>query len=183
MNLSKTLSSISGRTLARGRYTGICLHFEEARINHRLRFGVPDYQVHLDKTRALAFFAANQTLGYIRWQANDYGTQDWQFCVVKTVSVKQHEDKDITAFPGIIPGADILLHVSGKTKVKRVLSLLDELEDRGAELTQITKSWWRQLHNRLEVRAGFHRPDDYQLAGGQVKTSGSDIVEMDIWVP
>lgn len=183
MSLSKTLSNTSGSILVRGLYTGICLHFEEARINHRLRFGVADYQVHLDKERSVVFFPADQTLGYIRWRANDYGTQDWQFCVARTVSAKPDEDTDITAFPGILPGADILLHVSGKTKVKRVLALLDGLEERHADLSQITESWWRQLHNRLEVRAGFHRPDDYQLAGGQVKPSGSDIVEMDIWVP
>ncbi len=169
--------------MARGLYTGICLHFEEARINHRLRFGEPDYQVHLDKDRSLAFFAPEQTLGYIRWQANDYGTQDWQFCVARTVSTKANEDTDITTFPGIIPGADILLHVSGKTKVKQVLALLDGLEEKDADLTQVSENWWRHLHNRLATRSAFHPPDDYQLSGGRVKPSGSDIVELDIWVP
>jgi len=175
------LSTILGGGLAKGAYTAICLHFIDGQINHRLRFGTPDNLIHLDRARSLAFLGAGQRLCYIRWQANEYGTQEWQLAVAQTISMTDNET-DCTAFPGIIPGAEILLHVSGKTKVKRALSLMDALEKSGADLTVITKSWWRHLHNRMATQKGFHRPDDFQLAGGAAQTLGDSIAQIDLAV-
>lgn len=168
-------------SLAREYYTAVCLHFVDGQINHRLRFGTPDYQKHIDKSRSLTFFSGGKTFGYIHWQANEYGTQDWRLMVGKTLYGDMQNTRT-TYFPGIVPGADVLLHVSGKTKVKRVLSLLDELEADGVELSSLTESWWRHLHNRIATRSDFHQPDYFQHVGGAVEARASGSINVDIQV-
>jgi len=58
--------------------TLIQCHFVRDKLNHRIRFGSPHSTLALDKYRKLACFDAGATLGYIRWRANEYGTQDWR---------------------------------------------------------------------------------------------------------
>ena len=115
--------------------------------NHWLRFGEPDHEFDLDRRRAVAFFKPAKLFGYVRWLANAYGTQSWQFAVILT---GQPEDR-ISLFAGIRPGGHILLHATGKAKVKRSLELIDELEGAGFEPENISHAYLRHAHNRVAV--------------------------------
>ena len=57
-------------------FTGVEIAFYPEFINFWLRFGAPDAQNVLDQRRSLALFGPGQIFGYVRWQANAYGTQD-----------------------------------------------------------------------------------------------------------
>ena len=64
--------------------TLVQLHFVKGLINHRLRFGTAKAVTKLDKFRSIAVFQQGAVFGYIRWRANEFGTQDWRVYVLKT---------------------------------------------------------------------------------------------------
>ncbi len=120
--------------------------FVKAHCNHRIRFGIPTYQVRLDRARTLYAFSPQQIFGYIRWQANSFGTTDWRLYVCKTCAAGK-----ITRITGISPGADILLNVHGTEAMKYILRQLDSLEKQvGCALENVPESHWRQM--QLAVR-------------------------------
>ena len=93
--------------------TYIQCHFVNGRINNRLRFGNPDTVIKLDGYRSLALFAPHKTLGYIRWRANEYGTQDWRFFILKTQVTGL-----LTRVPGVSPAVKTLASFTGTQPVK-----------------------------------------------------------------
>ena len=115
---------------------------------HRLRFGDPDHRLRLDKGRNILAFAPGKLAGYIRWTRNDYGTDHWQFVVVKT-----GKEGRITPYPGIHPGAQILFRARGKTAVKTALIWIDQLEKKcPLYLEAIPANFWRRAENARLLR-------------------------------
>ena len=130
------------------RFTGVEIAFYPEYMNCWLRFGAPDIELDLDRRRSLALFKSGKTFGYVQWTANVYGTQKWQLTVVRTVSV----DQQMSRIEGIRPGGETLLAASGKVPVKRILSLIDALEDLGFDPAEMSVSYFRHMHNRIVVR-------------------------------
>jgi len=117
-------------------------------LNHWLRFGAPDFEFDLDRRRALACFKPGRIFGYVRWIANEYGTQKWHLYVVRTVDQSQL----LTRIDGVHPGGEILLKAVGKSKVKQALSLVDSLEDSDFDPGKVSQAYYRHAHNRISVR-------------------------------
>ena len=61
-----------------------------------------------------------------------------------------------------MPGAHILLRTQGATRVKRALKMIDQLESETGDLTLVTESYWRHLHNRLEINQAPHGFSGFQ---------------------
>ena len=139
--------------------TAVQIVYRKNRINHRLRFGAPLMAARLDWRRNLVAFAPGSVFGYIRWRANRFGTQDWRLFVLRTI-----ERGALATVPGVIPGADILLATRGTTRTQRALGILDELEQGGGGLSQVTDAYWRHLHNRLAVSLDPHEFSTLQAA-------------------
>jgi len=146
--------------------TAVYIHHRKNRINHRLRFGEPHSEARLGWHSRLASFKPAQIFGYIRWSANEYGTQDWRLFVCKAGGFHSqnlglgggntgHHNR-LTRIPGVLPGAHILLKTQGKARVKRALVYIDAIEKETGELSLVTESYWRHLHNRLEVNQPPH---------------------------
>ncbi|WP_438727872.1 DUF2840 domain-containing protein [Parasphingorhabdus sp. DH2-15] len=131
--------------------TAVQLVYRKKRINHRLRFGIPLIEARLDWRRKLVAFAPGSVLGYIRWRANRFGTQDWRLFVLRTV-----ENDPFSTVPGVMPGANILLATRGTTRTQRALAHLDTLELGEGGLSHVTDAYWRHLHNRLAVSLDPH---------------------------
>ena len=128
--------------------THVQIHFVRDIINHRLLFGEPREFIKLDEFRRLAVFEAGRIFGYVRWRANEYGTQDWRLFIVKTGSVNL-----LTPVPGISPAVKLLVSASGSKEVKRSLKLLDKLKsDTAGNLESIPESYWHQFQNCLTLR-------------------------------
>ncbi|WP_299410358.1 DUF2840 domain-containing protein [uncultured Roseobacter sp.] len=128
--------------------TRVEIMFYPEYVNHWLRFGDSDADHDLDRRRALALFRPGRVFGYVRWYANDYGTQDWRIGVVQTGG----SSGILSRFAGVFPGGDILLEANGNTKVKQVLAQLDAIEDEGFDLHLVSPAYYRHLHNRIMVR-------------------------------
>lgn len=137
--------------------TVIQCHFVRDKLNHRIRFGSPKSTVALDKYRKLACFEAGATLGYIRWRANEYGTQDWRFFVLKTQSKGL-----LTRVPGITPAVKVLAAFTGTKAVKRALAALDDVEmSVSGPVETLPESYWITFQNDLSTRRTLTglRPD------------------------
>jgi len=128
--------------------TLIQCHFVRDKLNHRIRFGSPKTTLALDKYRKLACFEPGATLGYIRWRANDYGTQDWRFFVLKTQSKGL-----LTRVPGITPAVKVLAAFNGTQAVKRALAALDDVEmSVSGPVETLPESYWIAFQNDLSAR-------------------------------
>jgi len=128
--------------------TIIQCHFVRGLLNHRLRFGTPDKTVKLDKYRQLACFKPGATLGYIRWRANEYGTQDWRFFVLKS-----HGSGLLTRVPGVSPAIKVLAAFNGTQTVKRALRAFDNVEGAlSAPIETLTDAYWISFQNDLSTR-------------------------------
>lgn len=126
-------------------------------MNHWLRFGPADHWQDVDRRRAYAYFRPGRVFGYVRWEANDYGTKDWRFIIVKT----EEPSLMMSRVPGVTPGGEVLLYVKGSAQVKRALKQIDEIEGAGIDPADVSPVYYRHIHNRILSRSDI-RP--YTLA-------------------
>lgn len=144
--------------------THVQVHFVRGLINHRIRFGEAVYKTKLDKYRSLASFRDNTIFGYIRWIANEYGTQDWRVYVLKTQSSGY-----ISKIPGVTPAVKTLLSAQGTVAVKRTLKAIDKIEkEASGGLPGVPESYWLQLGNTLTLKTPARElPRNCRLEGAQ----------------
>ena len=126
-------------------YTWVEIAFYPEHLNHWLRFGVPQEHHDLDRRRSLALFKSGQVFGYVRWQANEYGTQAWRFTIVRSAEPSSM----LSRIQGINPGGEVLLLATGNAKVKRALLQIDVLETAGFEPSDVSPAYYRHVHNRV----------------------------------
>ena len=132
--------------------TVIQCHFVKGVLNHRLRFGTPDRTIKLDKYRKLACFNHGETLGYIRWRANVYGTQDWRFFILKTQNTGL-----LTRVPGVSPAVKVLASFNGTQSVKRALSAFDDVEKATSKsIETLPDAYWISFQNGLSTRQSLN---------------------------
>ena len=128
--------------------TLIQCHFVRDKVNNRIRFGSPKTTVAIDKYRKLTCFEPRATLGYIRWRANDYGTQDWRFFILKTQSTGL-----LTRVPGVTPAVKVLAAFTGTKAVKRALVALDDVEKSVSDpIETLPEGYWIAFQNDLSTR-------------------------------
>ena len=126
-------------------FTRVDIAFYPEHLNLWLRFGTPDRQQDLDRRRSVAFFRPGRVFGYVRWQANEYGTQDWRITVVRT----EAPSRLLSRVAGVDPGGEVLLLAIGSTQVKRVLQHIDALEGEGFDPADVSPAYYRHVHNRI----------------------------------
>jgi hypothetical protein len=132
--------------------TAVLCHYGKDRFNHRLRFGVPQALVKLDSYRKIAVFKPRTIFGYIRWVADEYGTQDWRFFILQT-----RNDGLLTRVPGVTPAVKLLASFHRTDCVKRALLAFDEIEKEcGGELGILSESYWLGFQNHLNSRKRGH---------------------------
>ena len=148
--------------------TRVEIAFYPEHLNHWLRFGDPDEQHDLDRRRSLALFKSGRLFGYVRWRANEYGTQDWRFTVVQTAEPSLL----LSRIEGVTPGGEVLLLAIGNAKVKRALLQIDALEVAGFEPADVSPAYYRHVHNRITagqpIRAYSMAQHEAHLAARQV---------------
>jgi len=120
--------------------------------NYWLRFGAPDHWLDLDRRRALALFRPGRLFGYVRWRANEFGTQDWRFTVVQAAAPSVF----LNRIEGVDPGGEVLLLTSGNARVMRAFSQIDAIETAGFQPADVSSAYYRHVHNRLAVGRRTH---------------------------
>ena len=121
-------------------------------VNYWLPFGNPRHWQELDRRRALAYFAPGQVFGYMRWEANEYGTRYWRFWIVRA----GRGGARLLRVPGIRPGAEVLFDARGKARIKRALEAIDNLTASAFDPANVAPAYFQHLqirvHTRLRVR-------------------------------
>ena len=125
--------------------THVEIAFYPEHLNFWLRFGAPDEQFDLDRRRSLALFKPGRVFGYVRWRANEYGTQEWRFTIIQSAEPLLM----LSRIGGVQPGGDVLLLATGAIKVKRALLQIDVLEAAGFEPADVSPAYYRHVHNRI----------------------------------
>ena len=136
-------------------WTRVEIHYLPEFLNYWGRFGEPRHWQDRDRRRAFAYFAPGQVFGYVRWEANEYGTQLWRMFVVRA----GNDVFPLDRIPGVTPGGEILLDLRGTDRVKKVLAVIDGLEERDLEPSEISPEYWIYVQNRVLTRLPI-RPYD-----------------------
>ena len=129
------------------RRTRVELVHLEGRVENWIRFGRVAQEEILNRTRRAFWFRLGEVFAYVRWAANDYGTVVSRVDIVRTV--QPHEP--YTTVPGIAPGGEVLLGLSGWAKVEKVLQAIDALEAVGIAPEDVCPDHWRHIANRIST--------------------------------
>jgi len=128
--------------------TRVSLIHVPQRVQVYLRFGDPVRITRLDPKGRIAVFLPGAIFCRVRWQANEYGTVSWQLTVMQGCTQRDA----VQRIAGVVPGARLLLHATGKPAVRMVLPLIDAIEAQGIDPTTVSPAYWRMLNNRLAAR-------------------------------
>lgn len=125
------------------------------RAHHYTRFGRPVRKVTMPLYRGYEYYNPGHMIGYVRWQAGEYGSRLWRFMILMTLS---HDDQDnIQEVPGIMPGARLLLNLEGAIKVRKALCAIDQIEQLGLDPADISPAYYGHLHQRITANRRYHR--------------------------
>lgn len=127
------------------------LTWREKRIEHRIRFGHTIEEQRLDRHRRLVGFAPGSIFAFVRWAGNEYGTIISRIDIVRAVAFGE----SYQTLPFVRPGGDILLRLTGWSKVERVLGAIDAIEALGVDPSDAAPYHWRHIHNRIAVNEPF----------------------------
>jgi hypothetical protein len=114
-----------------------------------LRFGKPISETRQSGHERLVYFPPNALFATVRWHGNDYGTTLRLLSILRTVSPSE----TAVQLADVDPGAEVLLRVSGNAKIRRVLSLIHQIEAQQIDATTMNPHYWRMVQNRLIARA------------------------------
>ncbi|MDQ2764358.1 MAG: DUF2840 domain-containing protein [Pseudomonadota bacterium] len=125
--------------------TRVRLMWVEGKIEHWIRFGRISQERIVDRQTRVVGFRADARFALIRWASNDYGT------VVSRIDIVRagRANAAYSTLPGVEPGGDILLRISGWPRVERVLRAIDQVEDIGVDPCDAAPDHWHHLHNRM----------------------------------
>ena len=128
--------------------THVELLWLKRRIENYIRFGKPEENRIIDKSRRVVAFEVGSIFAFVRWTANDFGTIASRIDILRAVGA----GKRCSTVAYVRPGADILLTVIGWQNVERVLQIIDAIEALGIDAIDVSPEYWRHVHSRLAAR-------------------------------
>jgi hypothetical protein len=129
------------------RLTTVELVFYRDRIEHWLRFGRAVGERLLDRRRRLTLFAAGSVFAFIRWEGDEHGTVPSRIDILRAC----RPGEAMSTVPGISPGGEILLRLSGWPRVKCVFDVIAAIEGSGIDPADAAPEYWRHAHNRIAI--------------------------------
>lgn len=123
--------------------------FYRDHIEHWLRFGTQARERIIDRRRRVIAFAPGEVFGFVRWHANDYGTVLSRIDIVHACAPGER----IATIPGIAPGGDILLRLTGWPRVRQAFAAVAAVERLGIDPADVAPEWWRHVHSRILCNA------------------------------
>lgn len=126
-------------------FTQVELLWLEKRIENWIRFGNISEEQIIDRSRRVVSFAPGSIFAFVRWASNDFGTIVSRIDILRAVAPGLR----YTTVPNVRPGGEVLLRLSGWTKVQRVLQLIDAVEALGIDAADAAPDYWQHVHNRL----------------------------------
>lgn len=145
MREAQAADAVAPPSAMRPDLTYVELVWLKGRIERWIRFGeIADEHI-VDRRVRLVGFAPGAVFAFVRWAANDRGTIASRIDILRAVDRAQA----CSTTPGVSPGGDLLLRLSGWPKVAQVLRLVDEIEASGVDPAAAAPDFWRHAHNRL----------------------------------
>jgi hypothetical protein len=143
--------SASQETVTRSpapRVTYVELVWVERRIERWIRFGRQSDERIVDRRTRFVGFAPGEVFAFVRWAAGPHGgTAVSRLDIVRATA----RGEALSTLPGVLPGGELLLHLSGWSVVERALALIDGAEALGVDPADAAPDYWRHVHNRLSV--------------------------------
>jgi hypothetical protein len=127
------------------RLTWVELVWFEKRIERWIRFGRSTDERILDRRRRLVGFEPGALFAFVRWAANDRGTVISRIDILAAAA----PGAACSTVPGVTPGGEQLLRLSGWPKVAQVLRCIDAIDALGVDPAAVAPEHWRHVHNRL----------------------------------
>ena len=125
--------------------THIELIWHEQQIEHWIRFGRDVGEKILDRRRRILSFAPDSIVAYVRWASGNFGTIVSRIDILRTV----RRGEGFSTVPYVRPGGEILLRVSGWSRVEWVLETIDSVARIGIDPADACPDHWRHVHNRM----------------------------------
>ena len=115
------------------------------RMERWIRFGKPVVERVVDRRRRVVSFAPGAVFALVRWQAGEHGTAVSRIDILRAVK----PGEPFTTAPFVAPGGELLLHVQGWPKVRKVLGAIDAVEALRIDPRSVSPDHWRCVQNRL----------------------------------
>jgi hypothetical protein len=140
--------------------TTVELVFYSDRIERWLRFGRDVGERILNRRRRLLLFAPDAVFAFVRWEGNDFGTVLSRIDILRAC----HAGEAMSTVPGVAPGGEILLPLSGWSRVKRAFDLIAAIESTGIDPPEVAPHYWRHVHNRITAgqQPRLYRADQHE---------------------
>lgn len=133
--------------------TTVDLTWRAGEVEQWIRFGRAVQETILSRHERRLAYAPGAVFALVRWAANDIGTVVSRLDILRAVG----PGDPLSTVPGVTPGGESLLRLSGWPKVKAGLEAIDAVEALGVAPDEAAPAHWRQVHHRLS--AGLpHRP-------------------------
>ncbi len=127
--------------------TQVDLLWLEGQIERWIRFGRAAGERIVDRRRRIVEFRPGAIFALVRWRSGEYGTVESRIAVLRAVP----PGEAFTTYPFVAPGAEILLNLSGWTKVQAVLGAIDSVEGLGLRPEDVAPDHWRHVGVRVGV--------------------------------
>ena len=137
-------------------------------LNVWLRFGRPIEIRNVDAHRRLAVFEPDEVFGRLWGAANEHGTFEWTFVVLRAVSAGEASLR----MRGVEPGAQVLLRVTTPERVKAALRIVNDIENCPVHPADASPHYWRVVGARLAVN---DEPPPYSLAAHRAYVAGQGL--------
>lgn len=118
---------------------------KENEVNVWLPFGRSVKERRISAHARDIYFVPGAIFSCVTWQGDAHRTHQWRAEVLRAVASSEERSE----LSNVEPGAEILLRVSGNTRVTLLLELFRAIEQAGKKLIAVPADYWTGIHNRL----------------------------------
>lgn len=144
----ETTATAAAPAPAKPRVTYVELVWVEQRVERWIRFGRTVDERILDRRTRFVGFAEGSVFAFVRWSATGVGRTGLSRLDILRAAGRA---SGYTTVPGVLPGGESLLRLSGWPVVERALKLIDAVEALSIDPADASPDYWRHVHNRLNV--------------------------------